>query len=643
VSEVGDPGAEAVLEAEDSAGPAPTMAEMPAGSPAEPAPAVGTVAATPTDSPAEPATTVAATPASNPAKPATTLAATPTNNPAKPATTVAATPTNNPAEPATTVTATPTDNPAGPAAAAVTAGNPAEPPPSAAAIPPGNPSPDAWLRLSVRALAVRPITDLLRSAPVLVAIVYEGTRGGPHVYWSFALAAFAVLAGVWRWFGTKYQVTADRVYVRRGLLSPKVLSAPRSGVRSVDLTAHVIYRLLGVAQVKIGTGRNDKHDGENFKLDALNVADAHALRTLLLTTPSAPAASSSIPSAPVRAATDVRETEIVRLRKSWIRFAPLTLTGLVILGVLVGFLTQTEHDAGVALTSLGPVHTGIHDVARMSLAESIPIGTLAVVLLLLVVSVLGYVAVFWNFRLVRTGRGSLLVTRGLLSTRSTTIDEFRLRGVEISEPLSLRFAKGARCLAITTGLRVDGGAERGGSVLLPPAPRVVADRVAAEILGVPVELARTALIEHGPAARRRRELRAIVPILAVILVALVLSIILRLHLPIWGAVVPPLGYVLGLLLARDRYRGLGHRLVGDWIVLSTGSLVRRRSILNVHGVIGWRLRQTWFQRRRGLVTVTATTAAGKQRYSAQDMPMAEDLAFIAAATPDLAAPFLNPA
>ena len=533
-----------------------------------------------------------------------------------------------------------------------------EPAPSVPPISAGNPSHDAWLRLSVRALAVRPLTDLLRSAPVLVAIIYEGTRGGPHIYWSFALGAFAVVAGIWRWFGTKYQVTADRVFIKRGLLSPKVLSAPRSGVRSVDLTAHVIYRLLGVAQVKIGTGRNDKHDGENFKLDGLNVADAEALRTLLLSTSSAlpalpalPApsssSSSSSSSAPAAqpsataAATDVQETEIVRLRKSWIRFAPLTLTGLVILGVLVGFLTQTEHDAGVALTSLGPVHTGLHDVSRMSLAESIPIGALVIILLLLVVSVLGYVAVFWNFRLVRTGRGSLLVTRGLLSTRSTTIDEYRLRGVEISEPLSLRVAKGARCLAITTGLRVGGGAERGGSVLLPPAPRVVADRVAAEILGVPVELARTELIEHGPAARRRRELRATVPIIVLYIAVTVLLLVLSVGLPYWLLITLPLACVLGLLLARDRYRGLGHRLVGDWIVLSTGSLVRRRSILNVHGVIGWRLRQTWFQRRRGLVTVTVATAAGKQRYSAPDMPMAEALAFIAAATADLAAPFVD--
>ena len=519
-----------------------------------------------------------------------------------------------------------------------------EPSPTAPAAPvaahAGTAAPDAWLRLSPRALAVRPITDLLRSAPVLVGLIYEGTRGGRHMYWSIAIGGFAVLTGVWRWFGTKYQVTDDRVFVKRGLLSPKVLSTPRTGVRSVDLTAHVIYRLLGVAQVKIGTGRNDRHEGENFKLDALNVADAAALRTLLLSTPSTSQASVPGQAQAAAAAEPAHETEIVRLQKSWIRFAPLTLTGLVILGVLLGFLSQTEHDAGVNLTSLGPVHSGIHDVTRMSLAESIPIGALSIILLLIVVSILGYVAVFWNFRLVRTGRGSLLVTRGLLSTRATTIDEARLRGVEISEPLSLRAAKGARCLAITTGLRVGGGAERGGSVLLPPAPRVVADRVAAEVLGVPVELCRTELVEHGPAARRRREQRAIIPILLVVIVVLALSIVLRMHLPIWGAVVPPIACWLGLLLGRDRYRGLGHRLVGEWIVLSTGSLVRRRSILNVHGVIGWRLRQTWFQRRRGLVTVTATTAAGKQRYSAQDMPMAEALAFIAAATPDLAAPFL---
>lgn len=496
--------------------------------------------------------------------------------------------------------------------------------------PQGIPSPDGWLRLSPRALAVRPITDLLRTAPVLIGLLFAGMHGGRLNYWGLSFGALAILTGIWRWFGTKYQVTDDRVYVKHGLLSPRVLSTPRSGVRSVDLTAHVMYRLLGVARVKIGTGRNDKREGENFNLDAIGVAEAEALRTLLLTAPRA--AAEHVATA---------ETEIVSLRMSWIRFAPLTLTGLVILGVLVGFVTQAEHDAGVNLAALGAVHSGIHDVTHMPLAESIPVGVLTLVIGLVLVSMLGYIAVFWKFRLVRTGAGSLRVTRGLLSTRATTIDETRLRGVEISEPLSLRAGKGARLIAITTGLRVGGGAERGGSVLLPPAPRVVADRVAAEILGVPSGLCSIELVPHGRAAFRRRHVRTLVPICLLSIALLVTLLAFDVRLPYWLAVIAPLAIVLGVLLARDRYRGLGHRLIGDWIVLSTGSFVRRRSILNVRGIIGWQLRQTWFQRRRGLVTVTVTTAAGKQRYSAADMPMAEALAFITAATPDLVPPFLS--
>lgn len=521
----------------------------------------------------------------------------------------------------------------------------AEPIEAAAAARAGvGPASEGWLRLSPRALAVRPLTDLLRSAPVLIGVIYEGTRGGKNAYWGLGFAALAVLLGIWRWFGTRYQITDERVYVRRGLLAPKVLSTPRAGVRSVDLTAHALYRMLGVAEVKIGTGRNDKREGEAFKLNALRVTEAENLRALLLGSRAAAASASAASAGPdascARADSPAAESELVVFRPSWIRFAPLTLTGLVILGVLVGFVTQAGRDAGVDLTSLGPVHAAARDLGRMPLAESIPVGALILLAAMVIVSVLGYVAVFWNFRLARTGLGSLRVTRGLISTRATTIDEARLRGVEISEPLSLRAAGGARCLAITTGLRVGGGAERGGTVLLPPAPRAVANDVAARILGVPEELIRVELMPHGPAARRRRELRALIPLLVLCAAAaLVLGSTHRLS-P-WDALPMAALAVLAVLLGRDRYRGLGHRLVGEWLVLSTGSLVRRRSILNVHGVVGWRLRQSWFQRRRGLVSMTATTAAGKQAYTVADVPLAEALTFLTAATPDLVSPFLT--
>ena len=84
-----------------------------------------------------------------------------------------------------------------------------------------------------------------------------------------------------------------------------------------------------------------------------------------------------------------------------------------------------------------------------------------------VASTVGYALAFWDFRLTRHPGGTLHVTRGLITTRATTIEERRLHGVEISEPLLLRMVAGARLIAIATGLRVGRGAERGGSLLAP--------------------------------------------------------------------------------------------------------------------------------------------------------------------------------
>jgi putative membrane protein len=492
-----------------------------------------------------------------------------------------------------------------------------------------------WERLSVRSLAVRPAKDFVRVLPVLIGLVYAGSRGGGHDYWGLGIAALTMVTSIWRWFNTRYRVTADRVYVRRGLLNQKVLSVARDSVRSVDLSAHVIYRVLGVAEVKIGTGRNDRHEGENFRLDALAVADAEALRATLLATSATRTADVPAPEA------EAPEHEIARLSPGWIRFAPMTLTGLVILGVLVGTVTQVTNESDVNLGSFGPVRRLTHAFAALSAARQIGEGAGIVLLSLVVVSVLGYIAVFWNFRLTRQTGDILRVTRGLLSTRATTIDTRRLRGVEISEPLLLRAMGGARCIAITTGLRVGGGAERGGSLLLPPAPRAVAHRVAAEILDAPADLCRGPLIRHGRAARRRRYTRALISAAVIVAAAAVFTVLRHGSAWIWTSCLAL--FPLLALVAADRYRSLGHLLRDGRLVARTGSLVRRRSILSLDGVVGWDLRQSWFQRRQALATLTAATAAGRQRYRVQDLPMDQAVALALAADRELIAPFLTAA
>ncbi len=93
------------------------------------------------------------------------------------------------------------------------------------------------------------------------------------------------------------------------------------------------------------------------------------------------------------------------------------------------------------------------------------------------------------------------------------------------------------------------------------------------------------------------------------------------------------------LLALDRTRSLGHALVDGHLVARSGSVVRRRRILEVDHVIGWNLRATWFQRRAGLTTLVATTAGGNQAVTVLDVPEDEAVRVAHAALPDLVAQF----
>jgi putative membrane protein len=68
--------------------------------------------------------------------------------------------------------------------------------------------------------------------------------------------------------------------------------------------------------------------------------------------------------------------------------------------------------------------------------------------------------------------------------------------------------------------------------------------------------------------------------------------------------------------------------------------MRSTAALQRTGVIGWTVSQSLFQRRVGLVTVIATTAAGHGQYAVVDVTIAEGLAVAQQAVPGLLEPFL---
>jgi putative membrane protein len=82
-------------------------------------------------------------------------------------------------------------------------------------------------------------------------------------------------------------------------------------------------------------------------------------------------------------------------------------------------------------------------------------------------------------------------------------------------------------------------------------------------------------------------------------------------------------------------------VAGGRLVAGRGSLVRRRAAVAAEGIIGWNIERSFFQRRAGLATLTATTAAGEQHYDVQDVEIGEALRVAEELLPGLTAPFLE--
>ena len=476
-----------------------------------------------------------------------------------------------------------------------------------------------WKRLDPRMLLVHPVRDLIRFLPAIVGILVFG-RSSDGGWWGLIGVGVPIALGLLRYLTTSYRITPGRIEVRHGVLNKRVVSAPLDRVRTVDVTASLIHRLLGLVTLRIGTGQSDAKGEERLALDGLAAPAAAALRERLLhLTPATDQEGGAGAARPAR--------EVLRLDLGWVRFAPFTSTGVAIAGAALGVLAQSVHTFEIAPS------VDVDRLAHLGLLLLVALGIVGVMVTICVLAVIGYLLTNYGFLLTHTGaEGSWHLQRGLFTTRETTLDDARVSGVSIGEPLGLRLARGARLSAIVTGLDRK---QQGSSVLVPPAPRPEVDRVAAEVLGVARPVT-APLLTHGPRAHRRRWTRAMLP--AGVLAA---AVLVAAYAVSWWWVTLALSVLLaGAGLAHDRWLGLGHVLVDGHLVARSGSLDRRREVLHTPSVIGWNLRATWFQRRVGLTDLVATTAGGRQHVEVIDLDEAGAEALASSATPGLLDQFL---
>jgi putative membrane protein len=469
-----------------------------------------------------------------------------------------------------------------------------------------------WHRLSPRMLLVHPVHEVLRQIPLLVGAVVLGSATG-NPMWSVAALAITVGFGILRWFTTSFRIEPDEVQLRTGVLQRKVISVPRNRIRSVQTDARLLHQLLGLTVLRVSTGQEAKGD-KVFALDAVPAGEVPRLRSILL----ADSLTRADDTGEERTAPTGRV--LARWSPSWLRYSPLSFTGLAMIVAAVGVVYQAG--LGAVLQHSRLAESGRDAAERFGIVSSVAVAVAVVVLLSVLLSVLRSLVTYGNL-LLRRDADVLHLEHGLLRKREHTFDMRRLRGGTLRQPLLVRLLGGARLDAVMTG--VAGGGE--ASLLLPPCPAGTAESVLAGLIEN-ADAVTAPVRGHGPAATRRRWTRALaVP--AVAAIALVVATFF-VTIPLWAWIVLAVLALCSALLAADRARALGHRVDERWLVARAGSLELRRDCIATAGVIGWTVRQTLFQRRAGVATLVAATAAGVKHYRVIDVPA--DLAWSIAAT-----------
>lgn len=472
-----------------------------------------------------------------------------------------------------------------------------------------------WQRLSPRMLLVHPVHEVLRQLPVLIGAVVLGSATGSPL-WSLGVLVLLVAFGIARWFTTRYRIDDVNVQLRTGVLRRAELTLPRSRIRSVETEARLLHRLLGLTVVRVGTGRETDGEGR-FELDAVATGQVPTLRATLLAKSVAPqqqiAGASEQPDDPGRV--------LAAWQPSWLRYSPLSWSGLAMIGAAVGLVFQAG--LGEALRRVLFTESRVAAVQQLGVAVVVTVAVLVVLAASVALSVIRSLLTYANLVLRRDGE-TLHLQHGLTRVREHTFDTRRLRGGTVRRPLLVRAFGGARLDAMMTGVGGVGEA----SMLLPPCPAATVDAVLTELVG-DAEVVVGTLQRHPPAAIRRRWTRALIaPALAAAALAVV-AITIGAALWLWVVLAVVTGCCA--LLAADRAAALGHRVYSTgWLATRSGSLTRRRDCLATPGIVGWSVQQSFFQRRAGVATLVAATASGRKYYLVIDVDVASAWSIAAA-------------
>ncbi|MEZ4686048.1 MAG: PH domain-containing protein [Bacteroidia bacterium] len=467
--------------------------------------------------------------------------------------------------------------------------------------------------------AIRVVMGIVRQwwPLVLIVLFRSGQEGsGRKVYMGLGLAAlgiFLIIRSALGYFRFTFNLTEESLEVQKGLFSRQKLSIPFERIQAVNFEQDIIHQLLNVVKVNIDTAGSG---GAEVSFAALTRPDAEAMRRFILENRKEVVGE------------EVEEEEAAALAEQaqtrpWLRLSLDDLlkvglgqnhlrTALIIIGFFFSILNRVEEAMGWDAEDVYYSIVGM----ELNLENWVSIGLIILPFFLIISIIFSLVRTFlryFDLRVMRTARGYRL-TAGLLQRREQEVNLGKVQMARGKRTWLERLLK-QHTFSLKQASSKAGG---GGNFVVPGLTDANVEKLLQPLYGDELEFEKD---RFGPSNWYRYRLflfRALFPALL-----FASSYFYTQNLQVF--ILAGLWLVIGTWWSYRFVKTFSINVNQEILEVQRGVFTRSQDLLAIYKVQAVTMRQSPYQRRHALASLTLHTAGGDLSLPYIDMVRAQVL------------------
>lgn len=405
----------------------------------------------------------------------------------------------------------------------------------------------------------------------------------------FLLFVLALIASmIVKWLRFTYRVEENELRIEQGLFVKKKRYIPFDRIQSFDLSESIIHRPLGLVKVKVETA-GSSGDKAEAELTAIKKEDAVTLQKIMAESKN-------------KVSSNVAEEEIAHVEEKVI----YKITARQLL-----FLASTSGRAGVVISAFLAFvfqfddfipYEKLFDEMQQLIRFGVIFISVIVIFALFVAWVLSVVIAFFKYNdfTVKKVEDELIITRGLLEKRTTTVPLHRIQSLTITEsPIRQPFGFASVSLESAGGSSTD--LENSSMILLPVVKR-------SEIAGMLGDhLTEYDFVSDFKAApsRSMRRYMFVKSIVSLTIAGLLTGFFWPYGL--FSAVLLPIAILWGYA----QYKSAGWNITGQQLTMRYRTIEQRTMLMKKNRIQSLEASVSWFQNRARLAAVSASVKSGE--------------------------------